>query len=74
MGASKEAFVAIRKIYAEDSNEQSACRCFQSGLPDGIFSNQKYQYWYILEGLGMENFGICYGHVEYLTTIWIYYI
>jgi hypothetical protein len=28
------------------------------GLPDGIFSNQKFQFGYILEGLGMEKFGI----------------
>jgi hypothetical protein len=27
-------------------------------LPDGIFSNQKSQFGYILEGLGIENAGI----------------
>jgi hypothetical protein len=31
-----------------------------SGLPDGIFSNQKSQFGKILEGLGMENFNILY--------------
>jgi hypothetical protein len=30
---------------------------FPSGLPDGIFSNQKYQFRKISEGLGMENVG-----------------
>jgi hypothetical protein len=30
----------------------------QSGLPDGLFSNQKYHFGYILEGLGMENVDI----------------
>jgi hypothetical protein len=25
-------------------------------LPDGIFSNQKFRFWYILESLGMEIF------------------
>jgi hypothetical protein len=50
----------------------------RTGLPDGAFSNQKSQFGYILEGLGMENVGIptyfraicnilrpfdvCYGH------------
>jgi hypothetical protein len=29
-----------------------------TGLPDGIFSDQKCQFWYILEGLGMDNFGV----------------
>jgi hypothetical protein len=42
-----------------------------SGLPDGLFSNQKYQFGYILEGLGMKMtvwnivrpFGITYGRL-----------
>jgi hypothetical protein len=29
-----------------------------AGLPDGLFSNPKYQFRQILEGLGMENVGI----------------
>jgi hypothetical protein len=29
-------------------------------LPDGIFSYQKYQFGYILEGLGKENVGVFY--------------
>jgi hypothetical protein len=40
------------------------------GLPDGLFSNQKLQFGYILEGLGMENFGIFYDHLEIFTAIW----
>jgi hypothetical protein len=32
------------------------------GLPDGIFSYQKFQFGYILEGLGMENVGVTYGY------------
>jgi hypothetical protein len=39
-------------------------------LPDGLFSNQKYQFGYILEGLRMENAGIFYGHLGYFTVIW----
>jgi hypothetical protein len=35
----------------------------QPGLPDGIFSDQKYNFGYILEGLGKENIGILYGHL-----------
>jgi hypothetical protein len=41
-----------------------------SGLRDGLFSNQKSQFGYILEGLGMENVGIYYAHLEYFTAIW----
>jgi hypothetical protein len=29
-----------------------------AGLPDSIFANQKYQFWYIFEGLAIEN--VCY--------------
>jgi hypothetical protein len=32
--------------------------CIAAGLPDGLFSYQKYRLGYILEGLGMENVGI----------------
>jgi hypothetical protein len=39
-------------------------------LPDGLFSNQKYQFGYILEDLGMENVGLFYDHLEYFTAIW----
>jgi hypothetical protein len=34
-----------------------------SGLPDGIFSYQKSQFRYILEGLGMKNIGKFYGQL-----------
>jgi hypothetical protein len=33
-----------------------------SGLPDGLFEDQKSQFGYIFEGLGAENVGIFYGH------------
>jgi hypothetical protein len=36
---------------------------FEPGLPDGLFSNQKSQCGYILEGLGMENVVIFYVHL-----------
>jgi hypothetical protein len=35
-----------------------------SGLPDGVFSNQKYKFGFILECLGMQNVGLFYGHLE----------
>jgi hypothetical protein len=41
-----------------------------SGLPDGIISNQKSQFGYILEGLRMENVGTFYAHLEYVIDIW----
>jgi hypothetical protein len=34
-----------------------------------IVSNQKSQFGYILEDLGMENAGICYGRLGYLTAL-----
>jgi hypothetical protein len=36
-----------------------------SGLPDGIFLYQKYQFGHIFEGIGMENVGIFCGDSEY---------
>jgi hypothetical protein len=45
----------------------------RTGLPDGLFSNQKSQFGKILEGLILENvvpFGIFYGHLGYFMTIW----
>jgi hypothetical protein len=41
------------------------------GLPDGIFSKQKSQFWSIWEGHGMEKFGIFYCHLEYIKAIGI---
>jgi hypothetical protein len=41
-----------------------------SGVPDGIFSNQKSQLGKILEGYGMAKVGIFYGHLEYIKVIW----
>jgi hypothetical protein len=41
-------------------------KCLAAGLLDGSLSYQKFQFWYILEGLRMKNiylltFGIVYG-------------
>jgi hypothetical protein len=41
-----------------------------AGLPDGLFSNQKSQFVYILVGLGMENMVIFYDYLEYFKAIW----
>jgi hypothetical protein len=35
------------------------------GLPDGLFSNQKSQFWIKFEGLRLENVDIFYGHLDY---------
>jgi hypothetical protein len=35
-----------------------------AGMPDGLFSNQKSQFGYILEGLGKENIYIFFDHME----------
>jgi hypothetical protein len=42
--------------------------CAVAGLPDGLFSYQKYQFGYILEGLEIENVCIFYFHFEYFTA------
>jgi hypothetical protein len=39
-------------------------------LPDGLFSNQKFKFGLILEGLRWENVDIFYGDLEYSTDIW----
>jgi hypothetical protein len=44
--------------------------CQLQGLPDGLLSNQKYQFGYILAGLRLENAEIFNGHLEYFTDIW----
>jgi hypothetical protein len=43
---------------------------YGTGLPDGLFSNQKSEFGYILVGLGMEKVGIFYDYLEYFTAIW----
>jgi hypothetical protein len=44
----------------------------QQGCHDGIFSNQKSQFRYILEVLKMEDFGIFYGHLVILWPFGIF--
>jgi hypothetical protein len=39
------------------------------GLPDVIFSDQKSHFWFILEGLVMENVGLFHGLLGYFTAI-----
>jgi hypothetical protein len=41
-----------------------------SGLPDGLFSNRKTKFGYILEGLRIKNVAIFYGQLEYFMEIW----
>jgi hypothetical protein len=38
-------------------------------LPDGLFSNQKSQFGYILEGLAMENLGVSFDRLVYFTAM-----
>jgi hypothetical protein len=50
----------------------------KTGLPDGFFSNQKFQLGQTLEGLRWENvdigilwpFGIFYGHLVHFVFLW----
>jgi hypothetical protein len=41
-----------------------------AGLQDGLFSNQKSQFGYILLGLGMWNVGKFYDQLDYFTALW----
>jgi hypothetical protein len=43
----------------------------QQGLPDGIFSYQKRQLWFILEGLAMNNFGVLHCHLVYSLPLFV---
>jgi hypothetical protein len=45
----------------------SWCPFYESGLPDGLFSDQKSQFCFVFEGLGMENLGVC----TYFMVIWV---
>jgi hypothetical protein len=36
------------------------------GLPDGLFSNQTYQFGSILKGIAMKDVGLFYGHLVYI--------
>jgi hypothetical protein len=42
----------------------------QAGLPDGIFSNQKYQFWQFFEGLAMEDVVTFNGQLVYFMAFW----
>jgi hypothetical protein len=45
----------------------------EAGLPDVLFSDQKYKLGHIFEGLGMENVGLFYGRLVSCMTIGIKY-
>jgi hypothetical protein len=47
---------------------------FTPGMPDGTFAWTKYQFGYNLEGLGIRNVGVFYGHFVYFTAIWYMHI
>jgi hypothetical protein len=40
----------------------------RSGLPDGLFSNQKSKFGQILEGLALKDVGIFYGYLVHFTV------
>jgi hypothetical protein len=40
------------------------------GLTDGSFSYQKGQFWYLWEGLEMENIGILHARLVFLFSFW----
>jgi hypothetical protein len=41
-----------------------------AGLPDGVFSGQQYQIWFIFIGLDVEHLGIFSGHFGTFKSIW----
>jgi hypothetical protein len=48
---------------------RSAVHCLRPGLPDDILSYKITQFGFILEGLGMDNVCIFYGHQENFSFI-----
>jgi hypothetical protein len=40
----------------------------ETGLQDGLFSNQNFKFGLILEGLAMKDVGIFYGHLSILRS------
>jgi hypothetical protein len=59
-----------KKIIVSSVDPVILKRAFESGLQDGIFLYQKYQYRLIWEGLVvMANIVIFYDHMEYFTAI-----
>jgi hypothetical protein len=45
----------------------------QAGLPDGIFSNQKFTIGINFGGFEVDNVGIFYAHLEYIASNWYRY-
>jgi hypothetical protein len=45
-----------------------------AGLPDGVFSYQKYSFLYIFEGLGKETFGIFHDHLVYFIGTYLVHV
>jgi hypothetical protein len=39
-------------------------------MPDGLFSDHKFQFWLIFVCLGMENVGTIYGHCGTFKSLW----
>jgi hypothetical protein len=68
-----ELSLSIIKVILSCLYQQTLLRsppCCWTGLPDGIFSNQKSKFEYILEGLAIEKVAIFYGHLVSFTAIW----
>jgi hypothetical protein len=64
--------------WRKDSTDWATFSPSRAGLPDGLFSHQKSKFGKILEGLAMEDVGICtlrtlgqfYGLLLYFIDIW----
>jgi hypothetical protein len=54
----------------EDSINHVNSNTTISGLPDGLFPNQKSHFGYTQEVLAVEDVGTFYDQVAYFTTIW----
>jgi hypothetical protein len=48
--------------FSSDREHEATVVTFHAGLPDGLFSNPKFQFGKISEGLRLENVDIFYGH------------
>jgi hypothetical protein len=60
-------YILVKK--SAECRWHSSTHAAQAGLPDGIFSYQKSQFWYIFEELATEDDSIFCEHLVYFTAI-----
>jgi hypothetical protein len=60
----------LKQSYVGTESDRAVQTTIGPGLPDGILSNQKFQFGSFLEALAMEDVGIFHDHLVYFVAIW----